>query len=275
MMSIRGVSSNLSTMYGDLPFEARIAAAAEDGFACVEFWTARDHSAAVKAIRREALGVSVVNVPQGRPQELGRLSHPEARPWWRDQFLETIAFAQDIACPAVNLLCGSRLPIDPEEQTNTMLENLQWALEQSDVSLLLEPLNGQDRPGYFLDGVDTVVSARKALGDPPRLLLLFDAYHLHQLHGSVADLFQRTSDFVGHVQVADYPGRGQPGTGTIDIPGFLASVAAAEYAGWIGLEYEHTSRSNNMDWMNEIPGFTFGMRHGGTTVGAQPTGGEA
>jgi len=236
-------------MYASLPFLKRFEAAADDGFACVEFWVAPDLGATCHELARLGLKVSTINVDPGPGADsAGLLSDPTARDWWREEFRKTVDFALQVGCPTINTLAGGRADLSGSEQLTTMLENLEWALAATppEVVLLLEPLNRADRPDYLLHTIADTNSVAASLGDPPALQILFDAYHLYQEEGQIAELYLAHADRVGHVQVADVPGRGEPGSGVIDFVGFWQALAA-RYEGWLGLEY--ASGSDGLAWL--------------------------
>jgi hydroxypyruvate isomerase len=254
---VRGFSANVSTLYGGLPFEERFEAAAADGFECVEFWVAEDPPRVIEAIRALALSVSQINVDPGPgPGDAGLLSNPTATRWWRAKFAATLEIAAALDCPTINVLAGGSAAEDPGLEHRTMLDNLDWALHRLDgaaVTLVLEPLNRIERPDYLLHTIDDVVDARAALGDPERLKLLFDVYHVHQEHDDLPTVFAEHASIVGHVQLADFPGRCEPGTGEIDVAAFLEILACSAYAGWIGLEYYATGATSALAWLHTVP----------------------
>jgi hydroxypyruvate isomerase len=239
---VLGLSAHLSTLYHHLPFVDRVRAAADDGFRCVEFWTTDSPRALEEAIRRHALAVSVINVDGGpEPRDAGGLSDPGQSRQWRGRFLETLQLARDLGCLGINVPAGRGGAATTRQQALGMAaENLGWALDEAsgeDVLVLLEPLSPVDRPGYLLPTFEDAEALHRSLGAPEQLKIQFDAYHLHQSSGDVASLFQRSAHLVGHVQVADYPGRGAPGSGEIDFTRFFQAVAESGYPGWVGLEY--------------------------------------
>ncbi len=258
-----GLSCHVSTQYAELPFAERFAAAARDGFRCVELWAPDDADLVVREVTRHRLAVAVLNLPAGPgPRDVGRLADPSATEAWRRELLATVSLAVDLGCPAVNVLGGARLPIGRARQYHVMAANLAWALERlpDGIDLLLEPLNRRDRPSYVIRSIEDVVELRGMLGDPPRLRLLFDAYHLHQGTHDLTELFWRWQHLVGHVQIADVPGRGEPGSGEIDFPAFLAAVQRSTYAGWIGLEYVPSDgHGPGLRWLRDAEGLTTGM----------------
>jgi Xylose isomerase-like TIM barrel len=144
-------------LYGSLPFVERLAAAARDGFECVEFWVAPDRDATARELTTLGLKVAVINVDPGPAGDsAGRLSDPEQTDWWRREFESTLGFALRIGCPAINLLTGGRADLPRDTQVATAVDNLTWALTRTpdNVALLLEPLNRADLPDYRLHTVD-------------------------------------------------------------------------------------------------------------------------
>jgi hydroxypyruvate isomerase len=251
------LSANVSILYPGRPFAEAVEDAAARGFRAVEFWDVDDRDEAVTSIRRASVQVAVVNVPAGwRPDDCGRLGDPAAIDWWRDRFAATLLLAERLGRPAINVLAGRRGEAPLDAQQRTVRENLRWALHHADragVTLLLEALNRTDRPGYLWPTPHEALAVIDDLGRPPRLRLLFDAYHVLAEGCDVVAEYRACSDLVGHVQVADAPGRHEPGTGTLDAAAFLAAVHESGYHGWIGLEY---APRNGLDegfaWLDDI-----------------------
>ena len=258
---MRGLSCNVSVMYTALPFTERFEAAARDGFRCVEFWGAdgADQAGdAAKAVNRLGLAVSVINVNPGRlANDFGQLGNPDLSDWWRREFERTVEFATELGCRHINLLAGGELPIGRDRQLETVIDNLSWALPTADkrgLTLLLEPLNATDRPHPLIRRPEDVLAIREALGDPPRVQLLFDAFHISQGQDDLSAAYQRSLPRVGHVQLADFPGRHEPGTGQIDIPRFIDCVISSGYEGWLGLEYYPLGGPlESLAWALDIP----------------------
>jgi hydroxypyruvate isomerase len=243
-------------MYGSLPFLKRLEAAAADGFAAVEFWVSPAPDATAKELGNLGLGVSAINVDPGPgPAAAGLLSDPSQIDWWRSEFLKTLDYASRVGCRTINALVGGRDDIARSEQFDAMLQNLEWALSKTsdDVVIVIEPLNRSDRPSYLLHTLRDAEEVRGALGGPAGLRILFDAFHLQQEHDDLASSFLAHLDAIGHVQIADVPGRGVPGTGSIDFAPLWA-VLAGNYDGWLGLEYH--ADSNPLGWLARAPHLT-------------------
>jgi hydroxypyruvate isomerase len=250
---VRGLSANISLMYGSLPFLERLEAAAADGFAAVEFWVSPAPAATAKEVVTLGLEVSAINVDPGPGLgAAGLLSDPSQIDWWRSEFLKTLDYASRVGCRTINALAGGRDDIARSEQFDVILENLEWALSKTsdDVVIVLEPLNRRDRPSYLLHTLRDAEEVRGALGEPAGLRVLFDAFHLYQEHDDLASSFLAHLDAIGHVQIADVPGRGVPGSGSIDFAPLWAALAD-NYDGWIGLEYH--ADSNPLGWLASEP----------------------
>jgi hydroxypyruvate isomerase len=255
-----GLSCNVSIMYTELPFAERFDAAARDGFRCVEFWGAAGPEArsASEAVARLRLAVSVINVDAGPlPDDFGQLGNPDRTGWWREAFVRTADLATEIGCQNINVLAGGELPVGRDRQLRTIMDNLSWALASpgaGELTLLLEPLNGTDRARPLIRRTEDVQAIRAALGEPASLRLLFDAYHVSQEHDDLIAAYREALPTIGHVQLADFPGRHQPGTGQIDFLGFVDCVLGSGYGGWLGLEYAPLGPPRDaLGWVLDIP----------------------
>jgi len=246
---MRGLSAHIDSLYAALPPEQRYAAAARDGFRCVETWASpasADAAWALAELERYDLALASVNTHAGpRSDDFGLLSDPASTSWWREEFVRTLDFARRADAGAINVLVGGRRPTATRAgQVRCVEANLEWALSllsEDDPLLLLEPLNGADRPSPLVRDVRGALAIIAALDNPAKLGLLFDAYHLFQEELDLTAALQSAAGLVGHVQIADYPGRGEPGSGTIPFRTLLADLRRTEYSGWIGLEYFPTA----------------------------------
>lgn len=236
-----GFSPNISLLWPELDFAQRVRAAHEAGYTAVEFWPSSVDDECRRAISRSGMEVVSINVDPGPPGSVGLLADPEARSWWQAELDRTVRFAGEVGCTTVNVLVGNRLPrYDRELQLATAAQNLADGLERIDgsgVDLVLEPLCA-DREAYLLRTVTDARALHDAAGGPEHLKLLFDFYHLSQTESRpVTDVFGESIDLVKHVQLADVPGRGEPGSGTIDWAAVQSAIEASGYDGHIGLEF--------------------------------------
>lgn len=232
---------NLSMLFTDLPFLDRFAAAKAAGFSSVEFQF--PYECTPLSIREQldehGLSLEMFNLPAGNwsagDRGLGSI--------WdrRDEFargLEQAMTYVDILHPqAVNLLAG----ISPETDVSdlALLQNTRVAaksLAEEGVTLLLEPINTIDVPGFALPTAFAAVDVIAEINQP-NLKLQLDVYHATIMREDPLEILQEHGELVGHIQIADVPGRHQPGTGEIDWRLFFESLTASEYAGAVGLEY--------------------------------------
>lgn len=251
-------AANLSFLFLDRPFLDRFAAAAACGFKAVEFHFPYDFPPdEVAAAAREA-GVAVVlfNLPAGNwaAGERGIACLPERIGEFRDGVARAAAWAEKLECQRVNCLAGLR----PEGITeavlrDTLVGNLRFAADLfagAGRQVLLEPLNSRDTPRFF---VDRTAPALALLDDAGRsnLFLQYDIYHAQVMEGDLALTLMRNLPWVGHIQLADNPGRHEPGTGEINFPFLFAHLDAIGYQGWVGCEYVPTGRSeDSLGWLS-------------------------
>lgn len=261
---IRGLSAHLNTLYGDLDEADRCAAAAAEGFRCIEMWAPPEPDEAGPMVERiEQLGLSVasINTHAGpEPDDFGVLAEPASIESWRNHFLGVLEFAQSVNAGAINVLVGGRRRSSTRQaQRRCLLDNLDWALRQLDANgpaLLIEPLNSVDRRSPLLHNTADVLSVFSELGHPPHLRLLFDAYHLFQEEVDLIQALHLSAGTIGHVQLADYPGRAEPGTGEIPVANFLSELERTGYGGWVGLEYFPSGREGSpFAWLRDFAAF--------------------
>lgn len=261
---------NLSILFTELPLLERPAAAAAAGFTAVELWwpwidTPTPPQAELDALRKalDDAGTQLVglNFYAGElpGPDRGALSLPGAE---SDRFRANIEVAADFAasvgCTALNALYGNRVDgADPQVQDALALENLVLAARAADrigAILLVETLNKPESPLYPLvsapAAIDVVdkVNAATGLGNAKFLL---DVYHLSMNGENVSEVIAAYADRTGHVQIADNPGRGAPGTGSLPLEQLLDELRAAGYEGFVGLEYKAGDRpsAESFDWL--------------------------
>lgn len=234
---------NIGFLFHELPYLRRFAAAREAGFDSVEFaWPSVDIDAVCAAVKASGLRVALLNMHAGDLDagDRGYANDPARQRSWRVAFEDAMRVADRVGCPAVNVLAGNQLDsLTLGEQLACLEENLAWGLDlarSADRMLLIEVLNAAETPRYLFTDLRPALELIERVGDP-RFRLQFDAYHLAHGERDVAALFRRVAGKVGHVQIADYPGRHEPGTGQTDFAAFFAAVDASGYPGAIGLEY--------------------------------------
>ncbi|MET0199671.1 MAG: TIM barrel protein [Rhodococcus fascians] len=256
---------NCSILFTDVPLLERPAAAKAAGFDAVEFWWPfptpvpgdSDVDAFVSAVRDAGVQLTGLNFAAGDMPagDRGILSDPSQVRAFRDNIDVTVGIGKTLGTGAFNALYGNRIEgIDPAEQDRVAAENLAAAgAAAADIGavVLIEPVSGA--PAYPLLTADDAVAVIRRVErdhDVHSLRLLADLYHLDVNGDDVAAALDSYSDLIGHVQIADSPGRGEPGTGTLDLPTYLSQLSGNGYDGYIGVEYKAT-RPDTFSWLRD------------------------
>lgn len=260
---------NLSILFTELPLLERPAAAAALGFDSAELWWTLDGPTPpdreLDALRRAFVDAGVqltgLNFDAGdmAAGDKGLLSRPADSQRFRDNIAVAVGLAQSLGCRALNALYGNRVDgLSVPEQDELALENLALAAQAAHgigAILLVEALNAPEAPQYgLLSSADAVavVDAVNADTGLDNTRFLADLYHLARGGEDPAKAIAAYADRIGHVQIADNPGRGYPGTGHLDFPSLFGQLEAADYDGCIGLEYKPlpgTSSADNFPWL--------------------------
>jgi hydroxypyruvate isomerase len=239
-------SANLSFFFPELDFLDRFGAAARAGFSGVEFHFPYAHEKAVLAEVVMTSGVEVVlfNLPAGNwaAGDRGIACHPERKAEFQDGVGRAIEYAEALGCTRLNCLAGavSPAPSFRERALETLIDNLRFAAavtQRAGIRLMLEPLNTRDNPGYLVPTSREALQVIDAV-DSKNLFLQYDVYHAQNMEGDLARTLEKNIARIGHLQVADNPGRHEPGTGEINFPFLFARLRQLGYAGWIGCEYQ-------------------------------------
>ena len=255
---------NLSILFTELPLLERPAAAKQAGFDAVEFWwpwpvavpSDADVDAFVGAITDAGVQLVGLNffagdMPGG---DRGLVSWPARSAEFRDNIDVTTGVGERLGCNAFNALYGNRVDdASPDEQDDLGRENLGHAAVAADrigATVLVEPVSGP-KP-YPLrtanDAVAVVQSVRSA--GYPNVGFLCDLFHLANNGDDLDQAIAQHTDVVSHVQIADHPGRGEPGSGALDLDRYLRALAERGYSGWVGLEYKPTTDTEtSLEWL--------------------------
>ncbi|CAM5770500.1 hydroxypyruvate isomerase [Labrys miyagiensis] len=240
-MIMQKFSANLGFLWPDRPLLARIEAAAAAGFKAIELHWPYDIPAAELRATYERHGLEMlgINTPIDAARgEFGLAAVPGRQHDFRAGFGLALAYARAIRAVSIHVMAGDVPPEKKAEATRQFLDNLAWACEQApELTLLLEPLNRYDRPGYFYStsGEGAAIIAEAGA---PNLKLMFDAYHVGRTEGHVVGNLERHFDVIGHVQIAAVPTRTEPDDGEVDYRAFFAALDRVGYAGWVGCEYK-------------------------------------
>ena len=253
-------SANLTFLFTELPFMARFAAAKANGFDAVEYICLFDHEpeALAEHLHRHHLKQVLLNVPHGdwAAGERGIAILPERTQEFRASIDKTIRYCHALDCHMVNCLAGITPPgADPAVLRATFIENLKYAasaLKAAGIRLLIEPLNTRDIPGFNLTGTKQAYDIIQAVGSD-NLFIQHDLYHMQIMEGDLAPTLTKYLTSIGHIQIADNPGRQEPGTGEINIPFLLAHLDRLGYPGHIGLEYKpSTTTLESLEWLRNV-----------------------
>ncbi|MER6673427.1 TIM barrel protein [Streptomyces sp. NPDC000983] len=265
---------NLSILFTELPLLERPAAAAAAGFTAVELWwpwidtptpERSELDALKKAIEDAGVRLTGLNLYAGRlpGPDRGALSVPgEESERFRANIDVAAGFAHSLGCRALNALYGNRVDgVAPAEQDALALENLVLAAHAADrigAVLLIEALNAPESPHYPLVSAPAAVGIVDKVNEATGLgnaKFLMDLYHLAMNGEDLPAVIEAYTAKTGHVQIADSPGRGAPGTGTLPLEDLLDQLDKAGYDGWVGLEYKPGDRpsAESFDWLPRRP----------------------
>lgn len=264
-------AANLSLMYTELPFLARFAAAARDGFAAVEYLFPYAYPAQelAEVLDRHRLQQVLFNAPPGGAslQEMagaweqgmrGTLCIPGEEERFRQGVLEALHYAEVLQCPRIHVMSGL-VPLGAVQDVlrNTALTNLRWAAQAAadrGIDILIEPINGRDMPGYYLRTQEQAHSLVQTVA-APNLKVQMDLYHCQISEGDVATKLRQylPTGRVGHIQIAGVPERHEPDMGELNYRYLFGVIDSLGYSGWVGCEYRPRSgTSQGLGWMRGL-----------------------
>jgi len=249
-------AANLTMLFSEVEFPERFAAAARAGFRGVEYLFPYPYPADALAdrLRRHGLEQVLHNLPAGdwAAGERGIACLPGREGEFQDGVGRAVDYARALGCPRVNCLAGiAPAGVAPEVLRETLVGNLRFAaraLGRVGVELLVEPINTRDIPGFFLRHTAQALSILDDVGET-NARLQYDAYHMQVMEGDLARTLEANLPRIGHVQVADNPGRHEPGTGEIHYPFLFTHLDRIGYRGWVGCEYKPaTTTEAGLGW---------------------------
>ena len=249
-------NANLSWLFQEKPFPDRFAASAKAGFRGIEILFPYDQPASEirAALRSNGQEMVLMNAPPGdfRAGERGLAALPGREKDFQEAFSEALDYAETLDCKRIHVMSGITRGSNQTEADRTLLTNLEYALhkvENSGVTILIEPINARDFPGYYLTTVEQADRIRQELSHPA-LKIQFDWYHAQIMGG---DLARRTEKFfseIGHFQLAGVPDRAEPDSGEVYFPYLFHLVDSLHYDGWIGCEYRPNGRTEDgLGWL--------------------------
>lgn len=249
-------AANLSMMFNEYPFLDRFRAAADAGFEAVEYLFPYDFPAEEIAKRLDDNGLkqALFNMPPGdwEKGDRGLAALPDRRDEFRASVTKAVDYARVIGTPLLHMMAGMADATDPKA-VSSYREALGFAADragEAGVGVVIEPINGRDMPGYFLNHFDRALGYVEEI-DKPNVRLQFDIYHRQILHGDVVMGLRAMMPHIAHVQTASVPLRNEPGTGELNDAAIFAELDDLGYEGFVGCEYRPRGRTEDgLGWMN-------------------------
>jgi hydroxypyruvate isomerase len=253
-------AANLTMLFNEVPFLDRFERAAKAGFTAVEFLFPYAYPVREIKARLDAHRLSLVlhNLPAGDwdAGERGIAVLPDRVNEFRDGVARAVEYASALGVPQVNCLAGKApAGVGDELLRKTFVANLRYAagaLKKSGIKLLIEPINTWDIPGFYLNRTPQAISIIEEV-DSDNLFLQYDLYHAQRMEGELAATAEKHLARIAHVQLADNPGRHEPGTGEINYAFLFAHLDRIGYRGHVGCEYKPaTTTEAGLGWMKDV-----------------------
>jgi hydroxypyruvate isomerase len=247
-------AANLTLLFTERPLLDRFDAARRAGFDAVELLIPYDAPAPdlAMALKDADLKLALINTPapDWSAGDRGLAALPDHQQDFQASFETALTYAADLHPNHIHIMAG--LAQGPQAHA-TFVENLSWAAQRApNQSLLIEPINPQDMPGYFLNDFDQAAAILDQI-NAPNLALQFDAYHAQKITGDVPATWAKHGHRARHIQVASAEGRHEPNKGAIDYPAFFARLDAEDYDGHVSGEYFPAQRTEDgLDWIKTL-----------------------
>jgi hydroxypyruvate isomerase len=253
-------AANLSMLFTEHPLLQRFERAAAAGFMAVELQFPYDHAADEIKAQLDAHGLQLVlhNLPPGdwAAGERGIACHPDRVAEFRDGVARGLAYARALGIGQLNCLAG-KAPAGVADETlrRTLVDNLRHAageLKKAHIKLLIEPINSFDMPGFYVNRTAQALAILDEVG-ADNAYLQYDLYHAQRMEGELAATVERHLARIAHIQIADNPGRNEPGTGEINFAFLFRHLDRIGYDGWIGCEYKPASTTEaGLRWRQRL-----------------------
>ncbi len=245
-------AANITMLFTEVPMLDRPGLAAQAGFDAVEVLFPYDTPIKDWEAALAGLPVAMINTPPGDwvAGDRGFAAMPDQVGRFQDSFLRAADYAARLKAGRVHVMAGvAKGPLAEQ----TFAENLTWAAAQApDLRLVIEPLNVEDMPGYFLNDFDQAARILDDLG-LANVGLQFDLWHAARIHGDAGAVWARHEALISHIQIAGFPGRNEPGRGGFDLTGLCARVDEMGYDGWIGAEYRPARATvHGLMWLSAL-----------------------
>jgi len=244
--------ANISMLLRELEFPERFEAAAQAGFKAVEiqFPYAWDRNRLAQIAQHAGVEVVLVNIPAGDSEkgDRGIACLPSRVAEFREGVAKAIEYSKALGCKQMNCLAGVAPPdVEPALLHATYVSNLRYAANElalAEMTLLVEPINTLTIPGFYLNKSAQALALMDEVG-ADNLKLQYDLFHMRTMGDDLAGTLAANLARIGHMQVADVPGRHEPGTGEIDFPRLFDLIDRLGYKGWIGAEYVPTGKTED------------------------------
>ena len=251
-------NANLTMLFTEVDFYDRFERAAKAGFTAVEYLFPYEWPAAELAEKLEEFNLEQVlhNLPGGdwASGERGIACLPGRQGEFQEGVGTAIEYAKTLKCPRLNCLAGlTPNDVDSVKVKDVLMGNLQFAaseLAKENIKLLVEPINYIDMAGFHLNTSAQTMSLIEELGHD-NVYLQYDIYHMQRMEGDLINTITRLVEKIDHIQLADNPGRHEPGTGEINFTNLFKAIDDLGYQGWIGCEYIPAAGTEaGLDWLN-------------------------
>jgi len=250
------LAANLTMLYNEVDFLDRFEAAAQSGFSGVEylFPYAYPKEQLGEKLAQHKLTQVLHNLPAGdwAAGDRGNACQPHRVGEFQDGVGKAIEYARALGCTQLNCLAGiAPKDVAPDKIRATLVANLRFAAEKlgaARIRLLIEPINTFDIPGFYLSRTQQALDVIRDTGSK-NLFLQYDIYHMQRMEGELAATMRAHLGQIAHIQLADNPGRNEPGTGEINYRFLLGFLDQIGYPGWIGCEYKPKGKTvDGLGW---------------------------
>jgi hydroxypyruvate isomerase len=250
-------AANLTMLYNEVEFLDRFEAAAKAGFKGVEylFPYAYPKEQLAESLQKHDLKQVLHNLPAGdwTKGERGIAALPNRVGEFQDGVGKAIEYATALGCPQVNVLAGiAPAGADADKMRATFVSNIKFAadkLQEAGIKLLIEAINTFDIPGFYVNRTQQTLDLIVASGSD-NIFVQYDIYHMQRMEGELAATVKKHLERIAHLQLADNPGRNEPGTGEINYPFLFRWLDDLGYRGWIGCEYKpKTATTEGLGWI--------------------------
>jgi len=251
--------ANLTMLFKEVDFLDRFALAAKAGFKGVEFlfpyeW---DKDEVLEKLTENGLEMVLFDLPAGHwgIGERGLACLPDRVNEFQEGVGLAIEYASVLKCPRLTCLAGiPTVNVTEDQRFETLVANVRYAAEETEKvgsKLMVEAINSHDMPGFSLTGTKQVANLLNKVGHP-NAYMQYDIYHMQVMEGNLTQTIGQNIDKIGHMQLADVPGRHEPGTGEINFDNLFRSIDKMGYTGWIGCEYNPSGATEaSLKWIKK------------------------